>query len=108
MVHKDISFKETLFHHVPEHMHFLFEGLEFPADRQRLVRYVTDAESDADTQNLIRALPDKVYQDQDEVWRSIGEATRRLGVGGRDVGPARDDIGKEATAPEGEDLVHEP
>lgn len=98
MVHKDISSRESLFHHTPEHDHFLFEGLEFPADRERLVRFVTDAESDADTQNLIRSLPDRVYENQDDVWRSIGEASRRFGVGGRDLGQERDDLGKQMTA----------
>lgn len=82
----------------PEHDHFVFEGIDFPATREDLIRYVTDAESDRDVQNLVRSLPDRTYSSRDDVWRSIGEATRMLGGGMRNVGTPRDDIGKQATS----------
>lgn len=107
MPHKDLSYRDTLFHRQPEHEHFLFEGMEFPATREELVRYATDAEVDVDRQNLIRSLPDRVYEDRESVWRAMGEAARRFGVGLRDEGTPRDDIGKQATVVD-EDHVRHP
>lgn len=96
-----MSHKEIINHREPrarhEHLHFIFEGLEFPVDREELVRYVTDSEADIETQNLVRSLPDREYQGVDDVWRAMGEATRMLGGGARNLGSPRDDIGKQHT-----------
>jgi len=78
----------------PEHQHFLFEGLEFPAGKQELVDYATDVVTDPDTLNLVRSLPDRQYLGPDDIWRSIAEATRVM-AGGPNVGTPRDDIGKQ-------------
>lgn len=100
MPHKDLSNRDTLFHRQAEHEHFLFEGMEFPATREQLVRYATDAEVDVDQQNVIRSLPDRTYEDGEEVWRAMGEASRKFGIGPRHLGTPRDDIGKQATVKE--------
>lgn len=83
--------------HAPEHQHFIFEGMEWPATREDLVNFANEAELDVDTLNLVRSLPDRTYDSVDDVWRSIGEASRRFGVGARGGGTPRDDIGKQAT-----------
>ena len=55
----------------------------------------------------IRALPDREYLSQDDVWRAIGEATRKFGVGMRNIGTPRDNIGKQATV-EADGHVNQP
>jgi hypothetical protein len=86
--------------HDPVHQHFLFEGMDFPATKEDLVDFATEASnaaSDTDTLNLIRALPDRDYLNKEDVWRAVGEATRVLANGGRKIGAPRDDIGKQIT-----------
>jgi hypothetical protein len=98
MAHHEMFPEDRFTRHDPMKQHFIFEGLDFPVQKADLVEFVTDAEYDQDTLNLIRALPDREYMSQDDVWRSIGEATRVFGGGGRNIGVPRDNIGKQATA----------
>jgi hypothetical protein len=66
--------------------------MEYPASKEDLVDYATEAEMDTDTLNLILALPQHVYRNAGDVWRSIAEATRVMAGG---EGSSRDDLGKE-------------
>ena len=98
-MHKDLAPDRRFFRHRAEHEHFIFEGIEYPASREDLVEFATDAEIDPDVLNLVRGLPDREYLDQNDVWRAIGEASRRFGIG-RSDGDQRDDIGKQHTTSE--------
>lgn len=79
------------------HEHFILEGASFPTTKDDLVDFVTEAEPDLDTLNLVRALPNRVYTDRNDVWRAISEGTRVM-MGS--AGSPRDDLGK---APNGVD-----
>jgi hypothetical protein len=85
-----------------DHDHFIFEGMTFPATREDLVSFATDAELDRNTLNLVRSLPDRTFESTTDIWRSIGEGTRVM-LGGE--GSPRDDIGKEAVL-NGEGMLH--
>jgi hypothetical protein len=100
MAHHELMPEDRFQRHDPMKQHFIFEGLDFPATKNDLVEFVTDAESDQDTLNLVRSLPDREYLSRDDIWRAIGEATRVFGGGGRNIGQPRDDIGKQSTTTE--------
>lgn len=106
-MHRDLA-SDRLFEHrfvrpQTSHEHFIFEGIRYPASRDRLVSFATDSEIDADSLNLVRALPDREYFSHNDVWRAMGEATRRFGLG-RSDGEQRDDLGKQATGEEEGDI----
>jgi hypothetical protein len=86
-----------------EHQHFIFEGLPFPASKEDLVEFITDAEVDTDTMNLVLALPDRMFRGTDDIWRAISEGIRVMH--GQEGSP-RDDMGKEAVLVNGE--MHHP
>lgn len=98
-MHRDVAPDRRFMRSKTEHEHFLFEGIEYPTNKEELVEFATDALNDPDVLNLIRALPDREYLDRDDIWRAMGEASRRFGVG-RDDGDQRDDIGKQWTVTE--------
>lgn len=100
MPYREATSEQNYNHRQPTHDHFLFEGLEFPALKQDLVDFATDALTlDVDTMNVVRALPDRTYTSRNDIWRAWGEAARRFGSGALNLGQPRDDIGKQATDP---------
>jgi len=98
-MHRDVAPDRRFQRSQTEHEHFLFEGIEYPTNKEELVAFATDAIHDTDTLNLVRALPDREYFDRDDIWRAMGEASRRFGLG-HDDGAQRDDIGKQWTVTE--------
>jgi hypothetical protein len=81
----------------PEHDHFVFEGIDYPATKADLVDFIQSGSIDPDSINLIASLPDRTFTSRDDIWRAMAEATRRFGSGGRNLGTPRDDMGKQAT-----------
>lgn len=108
-MHRDLAsnrlFDERFQRPKAEHEHFLFEGIRYPASRERLVSFATDSLIDPDSLNLVRSLPDREYMDANDVWRAIGEATRRFGLWSKE-GERRDDMGKEATHTDDGEFLH--
>lgn len=101
MSHREVVQDAYLNHRQPEHDHFLFEGVDYPATKQELVDFASDTAIDADTMNLVRSLPDRTFENRDDVWRGWSEAMRVFGGAG---GEPRDNMGKQKTDPGGEEV----
>ncbi|WP_181188462.1 DUF2795 domain-containing protein [Actinopolyspora mortivallis] len=55
------------------------QGLEFPADREQLLRYAEQRQADPRTLRALRALPAGVYHDGAEVENSLPQRPEREG-----------------------------
>jgi hypothetical protein len=84
------------------------DEVDYPVQREMLVRIAADNDAPPDVINLFTSLPRGSYESKDEVLRDFAEAARRFGMGNQrsdDDGAIRDrrNIGRDAVenAPEG-------
>ncbi|NYH81002.1 hypothetical protein FHR84_004375 [Actinopolyspora biskrensis] len=47
------------------------QGLEFPADKERLLRYAEERQADSRTLRALRTLPEGTYRDSAEVESAV-------------------------------------
>lgn len=87
--------------------YIVLNEVDYPASRDDLVAAAEDSEAPVETLNFLRALPDRIYRDPDEVLRQFAEADARAGMGLRGGIHHRGDIAKEMTEPPG-DRPHHP
>lgn len=85
---------------------YILQQVDYPCTRDDLVRAAEDDQAPVDTLNFLRALPDRQYQDPDEVLRQFAEADLRFAMGGRPLDVHRGNIGKDMHEPKGGPMNH--
>lgn len=58
------------------------DSVDYPADREQLVRTAADNGAPVDLINVLKSLPRDDYESREDVMRDLAEAARRFGVGG--------------------------
>jgi hypothetical protein len=58
------------------------QAVEYPADREELVRAAGEAEAPSSLINFLKSLPRDRYDSEEMVLRDLAEAARRFGAGG--------------------------
>jgi hypothetical protein len=57
----------------------LLDGIEFPTTREQAVVYANDNGASDDALNLLRAIPEKTYNDMKELNGALGQMRKPVG-----------------------------